>query len=312
MSTLESVSKPEAVKEMYLELVDTGDSGYVLDGSENTPFKETINCAGLAYVPSTGKMSVEIKDDNGKGTGRYRNVSIRYIKDCPYIDVEEQKKFGWDKSKIPSVDAIQIFKGKTLIKREGDVALFDYLEKVFYNQTAVGRPKTAKAIFKVVSVIGKVDEVNEGEFLKAKAISYVSSLAVQKGKGQYSFKEAKIDNILTMLKLFGGDNYSEKINVLTVAAKKNPKDFLDAVTALEQVTLTEVSHALELNVIKFDGKSVQYVGDNKVLATLSEDANTQPKKIGEFSGMLQTPEFAAVYQELKAKIELAKDAQLKK
>lgn len=302
------------VPTMYLEVVTTGESGYVRDDTAGTAHEETINCAEVTFIPNRGKMAEEILDESNENKSfnpkRYRNVEISYIKDCPYIKVEDQKKFGYERNKIATVDSIVIKKGKALIKREGDVALYDYIMNVFYNLSAPNRPKTAKALIKVVEIEKNISTRNEDKFLQARAITFVETLVIKTGQ-KYQYKESKIDNILTALKLFGGDNYSDKIRVLTEHAEKFPKEFLDIVSKLDNVTMTEITHALELDIIHFEGGIAQYVSDKKVVATITTEAKSQNKKIEALSDILQTPEYAQAYQELRAKLEIAKEKSLK-
>lgn len=301
----------EKVPSMYIEVLERGDSGYVRDDTVGTPHEERIDCPGVIFIPNTGNMSEEIIGAGGKGTGTFRNVRIRYIKNCPLIKVEEQKAAGWDKHPIPSNDVIQVSKGKTIVKREGDTALYDYLENVFYNESAPNRPRSAKAIFKVIKLEEKTETLNEKDFVQADAVNFVQSLVNKVGNKSYKYNEAKIDNVLTALNLFGGETYPEKVNVLTHAAKQSPYEFLNIVTKLEQVTITEVTHAIELNVIRFEGSSVEYCDSKKVLATISSDFKSQDKKINAVADLLKTPEYAQAYQELKAAMEIAREKNLK-
>jgi hypothetical protein len=256
-------------------------------------------------------MSEEMLDANGKGTGTFRNVKIRYIKNCPLIKVEEQKAAGWDKHPIPSNDVIQVSKGKTIVKREGDTALYDYLEKVFYNESAPHRPRSAKAIFKVVKLEEKTETLNEKDFIMADAINFVQGLVLKVGDKSYKYQESKIDNILTALSLFGGDTYPDKVNVLTYQAKQSPYEFLQIVKKLEQTVITEVTHAIELNVVRFEGTSLEYCDNKKVVLTIGAEYKAQDKKIIAAADMLKTPEYAQAYQELKAAMEIAKEKNLK-
>lgn len=300
------------VPTMFIEIIDQQDSGYVRDDTAGTPYEEKITYPGVEFIPNTGKRAEAILDPGtGKETGRYAFVPIRYIKGCPYIDVADQDKYGWRPSPLPQEDAIQIIKGKAIVKGEGDVALFDYLEKVFYNINAPHRSVKAKAIFKVIEVEKQTEVLNEMDFIQADAVKYVQGLVIQTGKNTYKYKEDKIDNILTILGLYGGDNYPQKVNVLTSAAKTRPKDFLTLVMKSDDQSVTEVSHALELNVIQFQGNTVEFVEDSKIVASLGEARMSTDKKISALAELLRTPEYAQAYQEMKVKTEIAQEKSLK-
>lgn len=303
---VEKEIQKEEVPSMYIEVVAKGQSGYTLDGTAGTPHEQSINCAEITFIPNTGKMAEPILNAGGKPTGNFRNVEIRYIKDCPTIRVDEQRKLGYEKSSIATNDSIAIKKGNALIKREGDVSFYDYLYFVYYNETAPNRPRSAKVLYRIVEVEKNVSRFNEDRFLQAKAISTVETLVLRVGKG-YKFKENKIDNLLTALELFGGDNYSDKIRVLTDYAEKQPKDFLDIASKLDNITITEVTHAIELNVIGFEGNTAQYVETKTVVGIVNSEAKITAKKIEALAELLKTPEYAQAYTELKAKLEIAQE-----
>lgn len=302
------MSTKSTVPSMYLETLQKSDSGYVRDDTAGTAYEERIDTAGITFIPNTGIMREEVIDEKTQKSVGYVNVPIRYIKNCPYIRVDDQKKYGFEPAKIPSIDAISLRKGKAIVKDEGD-KLYEYLKNVNYNLSNPKRSPSAKALFKVVEVEKKVSDNNEFEFVRARAITYVESLVLKTGNS-YKYKEDKIDNILTLIGVHGGDNYSEKINSLTHAAKNNPVVFLQMVTKADDILTTEVSHALELNVIAFKGNSVEGVDDKKIYANLGTEKMSQDRKITVFAELLRTPEFAGAYQEIKTKTELAHEKTL--
>jgi hypothetical protein len=299
------------VPTMLIEIVNQQDSGFVRDDTAGTPYEERIKTAGVLFVPNIGNMAEPILDSKGEKTGRTKNVKIRYIKGCPYIKVEEQEKLNYKPNEISSEDQIAIKKGSSIIKKEGDTALYDYLENVYYNLNAPNRPNKAKALFKVVQVDRKNEQLNEHIFIKADAIKLIESLVLKNANKGYKYKEEKIDSLLSALAEFGGETYAEKINTLTRIADKTPKKLLDIANKMENVLLTEISHALELSVIKFSGNTVEYVDGKSVLASLGTEKLSQDKKIGALADLLITPEYSQAYVELKAKIDLAKENQLK-
>lgn len=301
----------EKVPTMFIELVDQQDSGYVRDDTAGTPYEEKITSPGVIFIPNTGKRAEAILNDKGEETGRYAFVPIRYIKGCPFIDVSEQDKNGWKPNSISQEDAIQIRKGQAVVRQEGDIALFDYLEKVFYNLNSPNRSVKAKAFFKVVELDRETEVLNEKDFLIADAVKYVQSLVTKTGKNEYKYKEDKIDNILSVLGLFGGENYPSKINVLTHAAKNSAANFLQLVQKSDDIAVTEVSHAIELNVIQFNGNSVEFVEGKSLLANLGEGRFSVDKKVTILAEMLRTPEYAQAYQDMKVKTEIAQENSLK-
>lgn len=313
----------DKIPSMFISLIDQQDSGWVCDDTAGTPNEKRICSAGMFFIPNKGKRCEPILDSNGKTIG-YKNILIQYIKGCDVIDVEEQRKRGFrpdskgvynQGSGIPSNDTIAIKKGNSLTKREGDTALFDYLSVVTYNLSAPHRNKKDKAFFKIIELEKQTETLNEKDFLEADAVAYVQTLLIKQGKG-YKYKEDKIDSLLSVLGIYGGDNYPSKINTLTLAAKGKisqdgayitTKKFLEIVTKLDETIITEVTHALQFDVIKFEGNSVISTDSNKVMAFLGDAKMKQNQKIEAFSELLKTPEYSQSYQELKAKLELAQE-----
>lgn len=301
----------QEVPTMFIELVKQQDSGFVRDDTKGTPYEETIKTAGVLFIPNRGKMAEEIIDKaTNKGTGRFNHVPIRYIKGCPYIKVEEQEKNNWLPSAISNEDQIAIKKGSSIVRKEDDM-LFDYLSNVFYNLNAPNRPVKAKSLFKVVEIDRKNEQLNERVFIKADALNYIAKLVVKSGKNSYKYKESQIDNLLTAMSEYGGDSYPEKINTLTRIAEKNPKALLDLAVKMDNLVMTEILHGIEFDVIVIKGNSVEYVADNKVLANLGTEKMSKDKQMETLAELLRTPEYAQSYTELKAKIELAQEKQLK-
>lgn len=298
------------VPTMLIELINVGDTGYIMDGTEGTMHEQRIVAPPVSFIPNIGTMSEEILDEQtNKPTGRHANVKIRYIKNCPYIKISDQKKYGYEPG-IGTENAIAIKKGKEVIKREGDVALFDFLQKVFYNLSAPNRSKNAKAIFKVVEVEQKTTELNDDAFLSAEAVNHVKTLFLKTGNS-YKYKEDKIDNLLTALSTFGGDSYSEKITVLRKYAEQFPKKFLDVFSTMDNIPITELTHAVELNVIRFEGVTAEYCESKEILAVVGNENKSQSKKIEALAELLRTPEYAQAYQNFRVKLEIAQEASLK-
>lgn len=294
---------------MYLETLQRQDSGYVRDDTAGTAYEEKIDTAGITFIPNIGSMREQVLDVNEKPTGGWMDVPIRYIKNCPYIRVDEQKKYGFEPHKIPSYDAISLKKGKAIVENSGD-KLYEYLKNVNYNLSNPNRSPKAKPLFKVVEIEKKVNDSNELDFVRARAVIYVESLVLKTGNS-YKYKEDKIDSILTLIGVHGGDNYSEKINSLTHAAKNNPVVFLQMVTKADDILTVEVTHALEANVITFKGNTVEGVEDKKVYANLGTEKMSHDRKITVLAELLRTPEYASAYQDIKTKTELAQEKMLK-
>ena len=292
----------EKAKEMLIEVIDQQKSGFILDGTKGTASEQQITAPTICFIPNTST----IRNEKGE------NVKIRYIKDCDTIFVADQEERKIRPSDIKTNDVIAIKKGHERMVREGDIALFDYVEICSWNASSTKRSPKVQPLIRVVEVNTKEEANNEYRFIKADAVKYVSSL-VKKVKGGYEYNEAKIDSIANVLNLFG-DTPSSKIDAIANYAERKPLDFLQLVTKLDDNIVTHISHAIELMVIRIDGTNVVYNGDSKVVANLGDNLKSAKtgKKIEALSELFKTPEYAEKFNELKARIEIAKEENFKK
>jgi hypothetical protein len=305
MSTETKNSKPPV---MLIEYTDQRDSGWVLDGTRGKPHHTELRAPSKAFIPNTG-FRAAFEGEEGRKVKV--NKAIRYIKNCPFIDVDEQKKHGFEPhTKQPAVDKIVIDKGYATIVREGDVALYDYLQAVYYNESNEHRTASATALFRVVELDKKAETVNEKDFIVAEAVSYISkNLVLKTGKDTYKYNEAKIDTVCSLLSVYA-ETPSQKVVAITSFAKVYPEEFLSRIRSLENTTVTDITHALQLNVIKFNENSVVYVNKDKVITSLGSGTMTQAQKVKKLADLLQTPEYNAQYTELRAELEAAKEKDL--
>ncbi len=292
---------------IFIEWSDQKNSGWIMDGTKGKGTETQLRAPNMATVPNIGYRA-DYKEENGRKT-KY-NKAIRYIKNCPYIDIDEQKKYGFEPHvKTPQIDKIVVEKGYATVVREGDTGLYDYLVNVFYNESNMDRPNSATALFRVVDLEKQAETVNENDFLVSDAMQVIKSIAPKVGN-IFQYNEAKIDSLCQLFAVYA-ESYPNKVKSLQNFAKARPQQFLDKVTNLEETTVTEVTHALQLNIIQFKDNSVEYKNKDKVITNLGTGKMKHGEQIKKFADLLRTPEYHAAYMELKAEIETAKEEQLK-
>lgn len=291
--------KPEV---LFLELCGLQNSGWVMDGTENTPTPVQLRAPGVCFIPASGFRKK--KKENGK----FENEAIRWIKNCPFITVQEQKEHGYERN--ASEDIIMIEKGYATIVKNGETeALYDYLEQAYYNETNPDRVASATKLYRVIKTDEVREKFNDEEFLAAEAVTYVGTLKAKQGKS-YRYNEERIDGICKLLNIYA-DGYPDKLYAILEVAKKRPEWFLTTVGKFEQTTLTEVSHCLEMNVIKFSGNTVEYCNKEKVIISLGSGRISQEIKMEKLADWLRTQEGHEAYMELKAELEAAQEMALK-
>jgi hypothetical protein len=287
---------------IFLELVGKRNSGFVKQGTEGTVFHEELNCPNIRWIPNSGYKAVK-EDHNGTETIMYKE--IRWIKHCNTIDKDEQDRRNIKPNRME--DKIPFEKGFATVAREGGtISLYDYLTEVFYNESAQNRPETADAIFRVMQLDKKAEEIDESDIEMADAIKLVASLRTQIGKDKtYKYNEDRLNSICEICAVYA-DSPAMKFHALMSLAKARSKWFLDLVVKFEQTILTEVTHAVELEVIRFDGNTALYKDGEKVIRNLGTGNLSRDTKIEKLSDFLKTKEGNAELTELRAKVEVAK------
>ncbi len=290
----------EEYEVMYLEAVGMTGSGWVQDDTIGTANPIEIAWPSQFGIPKTGKR--KIKDSNGK----WIFEDIRHIKGCPLISLAEQKAHGIEPSPDATEDAIFLEKGHGyFVKEPGMEGTFDYLKESFYNETNPDRSVKATALYRILKMDEKNEQNLEEEMMKADATKFVGSLYEKRGK-VYVYNENKIDSICQLLAIFA-ETPSGKVTAIQRIAQQRPEWFLDKVMRFEQTTLTEVSHALEMNIILFKGNAVQYREKDKLICTMGNDKLSQDQKMEKFADWLRTSDGHEAYMELKAELEAAQN-----
>ena len=297
---------------LFIELVDQANSGFVLDGTRGTPNETQLRAPGIRFIPNEGyRRGHRIDIVNGKEKEVFFNEKIRYIKNEEIIVVSEQKRLGIEPSPLAREDKIPIEKGFATIVREGSsIGLYDFIFDSYYNDSNPHRSEKATALYRIVELDKQNERINEDELVAADAVKVVGSLYQKTGKNAYVYHEEKIDAICEMLAIVA-ETYASKIRALMSLAKQQPDWFLDKVTKLEQTTITLITHALELNVLRFNNNTAEYVTKDKVVKSLGAGKLSHDQKIMRLGDFLRTAEGHEAHMELQAEVEVAMNNSLK-
>lgn len=302
----QNASKKKA-EVIIVELVDRRPSGFILDGTKGTRNEHELDAPTARFIPNSGfRMQI---DSEGKSTGVYEE--IRYIKNRAEISIEEQQKKNIRPNRAALEDKIIIKGGRFAVTNEGSFkGLYTYLIDAFYSEQSIGRNADLDPLYRIIEE-GKQEEIfNEQAIMEADAIRFIGNLYQKTGEREYRYNEEKINSLCTLFVVFA-ETMPGKINGLMAIAKRNPEGFLKKAEKMQQTINTEVAHALELNVIKFDGNTARYVAKDKVLAALGAGNMLHAKKIEKLADLLATPDYKAAYEELKIEIEVAQEKAFK-
>lgn len=298
---------------LFLEAAEMRGSGFILDGTENTPNPIELRSADRLWIPNTGFMAKEIKNDDGSTD--IVNVEVRYIAHSRYIEVEQQneKKVKYDRMDAKNdANKITMEKGvMTIIKTPSNKPLTDYLENVFWNLDAPNRPETAQALFKVVRLDKKARVVNEDDMVLNEAKNIVYKLQRKNSKGEWEFEEEKIDSYCKIMDIVGGDSYDEKVWALVKTAERDPSHFLELIVSLDSRMNTEIAQAVEIGVVEFvDGNLAQFKNGDKVIKYFGEEKLKKAQLIEKTADFLKTTEGTSFLTEIRAKVDAEKNKKL--
>ena len=291
------MAKKEQAPVKYYELAEKRSSGFILDGTKGTQFQQELTAPAIRWISSSGRTY----NPETKGF-----KEIRYLSGCDILDPEEQKKRGY--TPRPFEDKIPMEAGFISVAREGNtVTLYDYLEQVNYNLDAQNRPDGATATFKEVKLDKQaVDLLDEDEFItKAKGLVYELRLNTGDKKAPYKYNIDRINSICRLVDVWD-ETPERKLILLLQKATQSPKEFLETVSKAEQTVITEVTHAMELNLIMFEGNTAQYSEGNKIIVNLTGDKLKSEQKAEKLAFWLTTAEGNTSLTELRAKLEVAK------
>jgi len=294
----------KGVEIMFLEVYDQGDSGFVMDGTERTPYEKRLNNTTVTWVPTESYTTYLDEKDIS------HNKKIRHIKNCEIIDPIDQEKRGFFPNRL--ADKIPIDNNFITIKREGSTeGTFNYLKASNHFFDNPLRPDTAIALYREIKIDERaVDLVDEDELLtKAKFKVFELRLTVG-GEKKYKYDTDKINAYCSLLNVFAETPQQQLVELLNRAISQ-PKSFLEIVVKAEQTVITEISHALQLGVIVFDKNTAQYANDSKILTNVGTGNMSQERKIEALASWLQTPEGNTALTELRINLELEKERQFK-
>lgn len=317
--------------DLAISISDQAPSGYFREdtiGSTN-PIQKTV--AQTVNVPTVGKgiRFVKVTTDN-EGEHREvieRNVAmrmiegkeekwqeivpepyeIRYILGCPSIDKQWQDEHGWKPSPDPHSDVIFIEEGFAEIKYSENPAKYKYLSESVYLKDLPFRlehilpiytkvKENTKAVLDITAVMAESRAMDEWKKL------------VNEGKGgAVTFNTDKVNGYAILLNV-QGETTVEKVRNLLEKLKKDPTGFLEKVIAYKEEAVTEVTHAIDLNLIKMEGNQAVFTFNNK--RVLIGDLGAKGTKVEKLAELLKSEEHKPLLVALKSQIELAKEKQL--
>jgi len=296
------------VDSFLISISNRQNSGWILDGTENSSKPLFKDCPTRKYIPSTGRIAVKGED------GKVQYLNARYIAGCPYLLVSEQKEYDYAPNQDPSVDKLYIdtidrgASGMMHVMKEGDLSKFYYLYLTEYNNSAPVRPSDTKGLYQILDLSKQIETASEPDFYLTDALYYVDSLVQRVGTKVTSYDEKKIDSYCTLLALSTTREVGLKFKNIRDIAKSKPKQFIELVSAYEDTSGVEVEQAIDLNVIKIDGKTAVIDSTNSVImGGLTGKADNKVKQISNF---LLQPENKDLYETIKVLLKDAKNKEL--
>lgn len=287
-------------------LTDQRPSGFIKEGTENTRYPEELTAPLRLRVPNTGVRVEKDKD------GRTRHVRIRYIKNCPTIDVEQQRKDGWEPNNDLETDQIYFLNGTLAVVNDGDGrTLYEFLTQNIEFADAPNRPSDADApLYYRHNKEKLAEEVLKNHTLISKANRIVEGL-YQEAPGGNVYDEERID-FLCLIVGIKADDYASKTAALLEYAKVAPKNIVQAVDDHMNRLRADVIQARNLGVIGMVDGKLLLLSTQTPVYTFSKRAKDESAQIDEVIKFLTADEMGVqFYDTMKNGIEQAQADMLK-
>jgi hypothetical protein len=309
-------------EQIVIELVAQQDSGWIKDGTQGKPYEEQLRAPGRFRLPSTGHRAVFQLDENGNRlkdkNGNFIRIGteeIQYIEGQEELSVNRQREMGLLRpgTGIPHHGPTEIIINKgyrSVCNDYLEKTLFQYLTEVFWCENAEGRSPKATPFYRIQKQGELKEEEFEIMFAEKDAVGYCQEL-VNKVGGQYLYKEEKINGLCALFNIDSKLPAEVKLRAILRIAKNDPVTFLDKAKKAEEKTVSDVRHAVEMGLIRFNNGLVEDPDNKRVYYNLGNDALTKDKKITQFAEWLTTLDGKSVHLELREKINLAKEKSLK-
>lgn len=317
---------------LKIALCDQQPSGYIREDTIGTQNPIEKTCPGSFYIPEKGGESIRyvlIENKDGKRkrvvvettealemiknkSEGYENIipekySIRYIKGCPEISVEWQKENNWLPSPDPHSDAIMIEDGYGEFTYTSDPVKYRYIRELMWNADLPNRLAHVKPMYYEIKE-SKKDEFNIDIILARKgAMDEWEKLVIKGKQGQgNTYNEEKIRGYAELMNV-QGRNTTERLTALYQKLNAEPLLFVEKVKAYKEETITDISHAIDLKLLRFEGNDAVLFNDKRISLG---NVGSKSTKIERLSDMLKTSEYKETYVTLKNQIQLAKEKQL--
>lgn len=299
-------AKKEQAEVLYLEIVDRKNSGFIMEGTEGTLYQQELNAPTVQWIPASGKACK--RDEKNIR----HDIEVRFISGCDSILPLEQEARGFRPNRFE--DKIPFENGFATAVREGaGIGLYDYLKNAYWFKDNPDRPSTATPLYRELKLDKKAVELLDDDQLMTEAKGRVYSLRLNTGNkiAPYKYDHNKIDAMCRLLEVWD-ETPERKLVLLLQRATGNPKSFLEIVEKAEQTIITEVTHALQLDVIKIKDNTVLDGQSGNIIRSFGDEKLKQEQKIEKLADWFATAEGNPILTDMRIKLEIAKEQSLQK
>lgn len=324
------MKKQGVYPDLKISVYDQKESGYVREDTIGTKNEIKKMVADAFYIPNEGRgirfvkirygnegeereiidREVAIKMIENKDEGYEEIVAepyeIRYINGCPSIDREWQESHGWKPRPDPKSDEIMIENGYAEIQYSVNPSKYKYLKESVWNKDLPFRLEHVKPLYYEVKENQKDVLDITRELAITEAMKEWEKLVVKTKEG-ISLNGEKINGLAVLLNVTGL-NETEKLTAILTKLKSDPLGFIEKVNAFKEQIVTEITHAMQLELIKFEGNSAVFTFNHKKidLGNLGGKQN----KIEKLAELLKTEDNKALLATLKSRIQVEKEKKL--
>jgi hypothetical protein len=257
----------------------------------------------------------EIKYEDPKNPGKpdpnkpgFR--TIRHIFGCEYIDIDEQKKYGFEPN--PMQDKIFITNGYLQIHRTGSaVGTYDYLRAYQGNDHNPLRPDEAEIEFV---------EIHETEIAHQKVLDFevvmeamglLNTIRNKQADDTYQYNEQMLKDMASLFNIDQEDVDNDLIFLQLMAiAQTEPERIVNtALNPLKQM-IVDIKQADRLQAIIFDNERVYFPGELKVVIMTFKTKTTKENMIKKLAEFLAQPANLQLLNQFRVALATAEEKQL--
>lgn len=278
---------------LTIRLVNTTDTNWIMEGTENSPDPIRMNFPGLYRIIPTSKMKRSLDGKTGL-------VETRHIFGCDSIDPVVQDR---DK-RVPNIDQDNIYLvngAMTFLRVGATIGTYDFIKTYQGNKNNPLRPDEADVEFEEV-IAQEIALENVTTYDRHMEAMLVMLQVRKLDGGEFTYDLEKLGQLATLLDVDQTGSDDETYQVLFDIALKQPQRIVETTTNPLRKVMLEVKKAEDLGVILFEEMRAVYTRKEDGVLISFKDKRNKKNQVNKLAEMLTQPDKVAVLEKLRLRI----------